>query len=57
MRTFIYPLLIVFFSFSISYSDVLNNKDGLNLIKDIMPFNDDGTINVVIEISAGSNEK
>jgi len=57
MRTFIYPLLIFFFSFSISYSDVLNNKDGLNLIKDIMPFNDDGTINVVIEISAGSNEK
>ncbi len=53
-------LCFVFFIFSIistSFADNADDKNHLNLIKDINLFNDDGTINVVIEINAGSNEK
>ena len=46
-----------FFTISTSFADNTDDKNHLNLIKDISLFNDDGTINVVIEINAGSNEK
>ena len=46
-----------FSTISTSFADNTDDKNHLNLIKDISLFNDDGTINVVIEINAGSNEK
>ena len=57
IRPFLYLFFFIFTSLSVTFSEEAKNDGGLNLIKDIFPFNDDGTINAVIEINAGSNEK
>lgn len=57
IRPFLYLFFFIFSSLSVTFSEEAKNDGGLNLIKDIFPFNDDGTINAVIEINAGSNEK
>ena len=57
IKNFLCFVFFIFSTISTSFADNTDDKNHLNLIKDISLFNDDGTINVVIEINAGSNEK
>ena len=57
IKNFLCFIFFIFSTISTSFADNTDDKNHLNLIKDISLFNDDGTINVVIEINAGSNEK
>ena len=57
IKNFLCFVFFIFSTISTSFGDNTDDKNHLNLIKDISLFNDDGTINVVIEINAGSNEK
>ena len=56
IKNFLCFVFFIFSTISTSFADNTDDKNHLNLIKDISLFNDDGTINVVIEVNAGSNE-
>ena len=47
----------IFFSIFIIFFSQIINASEKNLIFDIYPYNEDGTINVVVEIPAGTLEK
>src|SRR5210317_1159823 len=42
---------------TINYTSDYTLSSGINYLKDIEPINSDGTVNVVIEIPTGTNEK